>query len=448
MDEDTCFCETSLPTSLKRLLTLEETADVTLVGADGKKPVRAHKAVLASASEFFMRMFFGECSKVWEENAEGVVKLEEFSSDAIRMIVDIVYTGRAEVSYQTSLELFSAADFFNIPQLEEAYDYFLRRYGRDIVQNEFQSFSAPLLRKVLASDALGCEEIVIFKAVEQWIEAHKVSLSGDDIKEIVGMVRYGLIPANELVSVVGLSKWKDEALLFAALSNWIEPDVGKIKVPQHLARANTFPLVSFKPGTYSSKVSDGVCTYHIDPLPKQSTPVFVHVTMPGDAGSAMNPAYPNVGVLLAVDNLEVPITISVSSCQGQTPSLSFSALPAKDEQAIVFSHAWYLPQTHGHPFSELNPVPIQPLLNTLGHVTFGGGLFHEALGGGLGGHTGMQGSASEMCISKDGDGVVIAVTELGSREGPTRYGMRSTAKHILIGMKVNASAKLKLVPRS
>ena len=60
----------------------------------------------------------------------------------------------------------------------------------------------------------------------------------------------------------------------------------------------------------------------------------------------------------------------------------------------------------------------------------------------------MQESASEFCIFKDGDAVVIAVTKLGSREGPTRYGMRSTAKHILIGMEVNESAKLKLVPRS
>ena len=441
MDEDTCFCETSLPTNLKRLLTLEETTDVTLVGADGKNPVRAHKAVLASASDFFMRMFFGECSKVWEENAEGVVKLEEFSSDAIRMIVDIVYTGRAEVSrshgYKISLELFGAADFFNIPQLEKACDYFLRRYGRDIVQTEFQNFSAPLLRKVLTSDALGCEEVAIFKAVEQWIEAHKTSLSEDDIKEIVGMVRYGLIPANELVSVVGPSKWKDEGLLFAALGNWIEPGVRKIKVPQHLARANTFPLVPFKLGTYSSKVNDGVCTYHIDPLPKQSTPML---------GTLWTPTEPNVGVLLAVDNLEVPITISVSSCQGQTPSLSFSVLPTNDEQAIVFSHARCLPQTHGHLVSELKPVPN--LSSTLGHGAPGGGLGHGGLGKGRGGQNGMQGSASVMRISKDGDGVVIAVTTLGSREGTTRYGMSSTAKHILIGMEVNESAKLKLVPRS
>ena len=411
MDENARFCEITLPTSLKRLLTLEETTDITLVGADGKNPVRAHKAVLASASDFFMRMFFGESSEGWEENAEGVVKFEEFSSDAIRMIVDFVYTGRAEVTpshYKISLELFSAAEFFIIPQLEEACDYFLRRYGRDIVQYEFQSFSAPLLRKVLASDALGCEEIAIFKAVEQWIEAHKTSLSEDDMKEIVGMVRYGLIPANELVSVVGLSKWKDEALLFAALSNWIEPDVQKIKVPQHLARANTFPLVPFKGSIYSSKVNDGVCTYHIDySLPKRIMP------MVDDACSAMDP---NVGVLLAVDNLEVPITISVDSCEGETPLLSFSALPEKDEQAIVFSRA----------------------------KTLGG------LGGGLssGGLAWMQESASEICISKDGDAVVIAVTKLGSREGPTRYGMSSTAKHILIGMEVNESAKLELVPRS
>ena len=434
--EDASFCETTLPTSLKRLLTLEETTDITVVGADGKNPVRAHKAVLASASDFFMRMFFGECSESWEENAEGVVKLEEFSSDAIRMIVDIVYTGRAEVSqshgYKISLELLGAADFFNIPQLEKACDYFLRRYGRDIVQKEFQSFSAPLLRKVLASDALGCEEIAIFKAIEQWIEAHKASLSEDDIKEIVGMVRYGLIPANELVSVVGLSKWKDEALLFAALSNWIEPDIRKIKVPQHLARANTFPLVPFKLGTYSSKVNDGVCTYHIDhPPPKQntSTPML---------GGAFITREPNVGVLFAVDNLEVPITISVISCQEQTPSLSFSAFPPNDEQAIVFSPARYLPQVISSLCS--NEIP-----SVRAGVSLGGGL-----GGGLVrvGQTWMQESASEMCISKDGDAVVIAVTKLGSREGPRRYGMSSTAKHILIGMEVNESAKLQLVPRS
>ena len=63
MDENARFCEITLPTSLKRLLTLEETTDITLVGADGKNPVRAHKAVLASASEFFMRMFFGESNE-------------------------------------------------------------------------------------------------------------------------------------------------------------------------------------------------------------------------------------------------------------------------------------------------------------------------------------------------------------------------------------------------
>ena len=319
------------------------------------------------------------------------------------------------------------------------------------MQKEFQRFSAPLLRKVLASDALGCEEVAIFKAVEQWIETHKTSLSEDDIKEIVGMVRYGLIPANELVSVVGLSKWKDEALLFAALGNWIEPDVRKMKVPQHLARANTFPLVSFKPNTYSSKVNDGVCTYHIDySLPKQST------FMLGDSAFIARDLDPNVGVLLAVDNLEVPITISVSSCQGQTPSLSFSALPANDGQAIVFSHARCLPQTHGHQVSELKPTPIQSLSSNemplgQGRTGLGGGLLSAGgLGVGLsfGGQTGMQESASEMCISKDGDVVVITETKLGSREGPTRYGMSSTAKHILIGMEVNASAKLKLVPRS
>ena len=109
MNLDTHVCEITRPTSLERLLTLEETTDVTLVGADGKNPLRAHKAVLASASEFFMGMFFGEARESWEENAAGVVTLEGFSSEAVRRIVDIVYIGRLEVSpsqgYKTLLEL-------------------------------------------------------------------------------------------------------------------------------------------------------------------------------------------------------------------------------------------------------------------------------------------------------------------------------------------------------
>ena len=437
MDEETCVYEITRPTSLERLLTLEQTTDIALVGADGKNPVKAHKAVLASASEFFMRMFFGEAREGWKENAKGVVRLEEFSSDVVRWIVDIVYTGRVEVSpshgYKTSLELLRASDFFHIPQLEEACDYFLRRYGRDIVQKEFESFSAPLLCKILASDALGCEEIAIFKAVEQWIEAHKTSLREDDIKEILGMVRYGLIPAKELISVVGPSRWKDEALFLAALDNWVEPNVCKIKVPQHLARANTFPLLPFTPGECSITVNDdGVYSYHVRPSPQPQHTQNVQF---------VSPEQPNIGVLLAVDNLEAPIK---ASSKGQSLSFSFSVLPA-NEQAIVFSRTYCQPQTHDHTaafpttglFQPVSVLHTQPLGQLQG---LGGGLFAR------GSYSTIQESPNELCISKTGDAVMIA--ESGSERRTMKFDISSTAKHVLIGMQVNGSATLKQVPNS
>ena len=436
MDEETCVYEITRPTSLERLLTLEETMDIALVGADGKNSVKAHKAVLASASEFFMRMFFGEARESWKENAKGVVRLEEFSSDVVRWIVNIVYTGRVEASpshgYKTSLELLRASDFFNIPQLEEACDYFLRRYGRDIVEKEFQSFSAALLGKVLASDALGCEEIAIFKAVEQWIEAHRTSLRENDIKEILSMVRYGLIPAKELLTVVGPSRWKDEALFLAALDNWFEPNVCKIKVPQHLARANTFPLLPFTPGDCSITVNDSVYSYHVRPSPQPQPRQNVHLVSTGQ---------PNIGVLLAVDNLEVPIK---ASSHGPSLSFSLSVLPT-NEQAVVFSRAYCIPQTHDHTAAFPTLGLSQPLsiLDTqpLGQL--------QGLGGGLralGSSSTIQESPNEFCISKTGDAVVIA--ESGSGRRTMKFDISSTAKHVLIGMQVNGSATLKQVPNS
>ena len=414
------------PTCLARMLTLEETTDVSLVGVDGKNPLRGHKVVLASVSDFFMRLFFGEGRESWEENAKGVVSFKEFSSEAVRLIVDIVYIRRVEIapdqSHQPLLELLGASDFLNIPELKECCHYFLGRHGKQIVQNELQDLSLPLLRKTLASDALGCEEIVIFKAVEQWIEARKASLGEDDIKEILGMVRYGLIPAKELVSVVGVSKWKDEALLFSALDNWIEPDVAKLKVPQHLARANTFPLLPFAAGALCVAVEEGAYLYQIEPLSQHRLPREGH---------------PYAGVLLAVDNLEVPITLS---SQLHRLSFSFSVFPEINEQAVAFSPDKYL---------------------TLVHTSTGSGPLHGSLLGarhqslGLGAPTVHQpgllsasygGNDRKFVISKRKDVIEMAQDPLVGNI--IKHPVCSNTKHVLFGVKVNEPASLKLVSSS
>ena len=297
------------------------------------------------------------------------------------------------------------------------------------MQKEFQSFSLPLLRKVLASDALGCEEIAIFKAVKQWIEEHKTSLGDDDIKEISGMVRYGLIPAKELLDIVGKSKWKDEALFLAALDNWIEPDVSKIKVPQHLARGSTFPLLPFRPGAFFITVNDGVYLYQIDPPHR------------GPLGAG--PGRPSAGVLLAVDNLEVPINLC---SEGQRLSFLFSVFPA-NEQAIAFSSGKDLSQDAKlfEDDDHTNTVKRTGMAVPYQLLPRGQFRLNQALRSIPG--SWMVGSASKFCISKDKDAVVIAEPKSGG--GRTiRYEICSTAAYVLIGMKVEGSATLKQVPSS
>ena len=439
-------CKSARPTSLERLLTLEETTDVTLVGSDGKNPLRAHKSVLASASDFFMCMFFGEGRKNWEENAKGVVRLEEFSSDAVRLIVDIIYIGIVEITpeqgYQPLLELLCAADFFNMPELKEFCHYFLRRHGKMIVQNELQNLSLPLLCKTLASDALGCEEIAIFKAVEKWIEAHKTSLSDDDIKEILGMVRYGLIPAKELVSVVGVSKWRDDALFLAALDNWIEPNITKLKVPQHLARANTFPLLPFATSALCVAVEEGSYSYQIDPLSQHRLPREGH---------------PYAGVLLAVDNLEFPLTVS---SQLHIISFSFSVFPEAAEQAIAFSPDNRLTQSRNstiesrvlrgprrglHSDQTLFAIADQTTMQNhgLGRLSESPALQPIGFSGSLPPTASSGGAVSKFVISKHKNVIEIAQDPPGGNI--IRHEVCSNTKHILIGVKVNGPVTLKHV---
>ena len=436
MDTDrSCVYKVARPNSLERILTLEETTDVTLVGVDGKIPLRAHKAVLASASDFFMRLFFGEGCENWEENAKGVVSFKEFSSDTLHRIVDIAYIGRISLSptqdCQSLLELLCASDFFDMPELKEVCDHFLRRRGREIVQEEFQNFTLPVLRKVLASDALGCEEITIFKAVEKWMETNKTSLGEDDIKEILGMVRYGLIPAKELVSVVGVSKWKDEALFLAALDNWIEPNITKLKVPQYLARANTFPLLPLVPGAFCIEFNEGVYLYQVDLLPRSKVPKEGH---------------PYAGVLLAVDNLEMPITLS---SQLRSLSFSFSAFPEESEQTIAFSPAKYLHRTHGVTNTATRELQMDtPIVVRPRSVQIGMRQSSPSEGSSSFSNDGMQGKgkSSKFRIYKDEDAVVIAQDKQGGRT--IVYDLHSSTKYVLIGLKVDGPVTLKQVQRS
>ena len=66
--------------------------DVVLKAANTE--VHAHRVVLASSSPYFLAMFTSELS----ESRQGVVTLQEVDSEALKLLVDVVYTSEIEVT--------------------------------------------------------------------------------------------------------------------------------------------------------------------------------------------------------------------------------------------------------------------------------------------------------------------------------------------------------------
>ncbi|KAJ8688378.1 hypothetical protein QAD02_024173 [Eretmocerus hayati] len=80
----------------------------------GNEEIKAHKNVLAARSNVFDAMFK---SKMQEEQT-GVVKVEDFKPDVIKEMLLYIYTDSVKDIQKVSYELFEAAHFYNLLDLE------------------------------------------------------------------------------------------------------------------------------------------------------------------------------------------------------------------------------------------------------------------------------------------------------------------------------------------
>lgn len=90
----------------------EEYTDVVL--RVGDKEIKAHKNILASCSDVFDAMFK---SKMQEEQT-GVINVEQFKPEVIREMLYYMYTNNVQDLPKMSHELFEAAHFYNLHDLE------------------------------------------------------------------------------------------------------------------------------------------------------------------------------------------------------------------------------------------------------------------------------------------------------------------------------------------
>ena len=173
--------------------------DVVLVAGDIE--ISAHKVVLASASRYFYAMFAGEM--VESRNSRVEIK-EILEPEALRLLVDFVYTGQLEISSRNTQALLSASALLHLEEARQACVEFLMRqldpgnclgirgYAdlhacEDLVSvcdrffcdnfvavvesEEYLSLAGGVLEKLLISDELNVDsEQQVYEAILSWVK--------------------------------------------------------------------------------------------------------------------------------------------------------------------------------------------------------------------------------------------------------------------------------------
>ena len=209
----------------------EDTSDVTFVST-GNKKLHRHKALLAVESPVFQKM----CT-------EDVVSLAgtEVDWDAFCNAIALVYGKEVELSKEELLEMYKAANAYDlasvkiaiierIPEIRQ--DVVVQLFSvvlkterqmsvkkrmmhtcKDFLINHFDQISSSDLNlipfdvmcDILQSDKLKVKsEVSLFKAVISWVQANSesLSLSVRNIQDLLGHIRYGTISYGDLVKIV------------------------------------------------------------------------------------------------------------------------------------------------------------------------------------------------------------------------------------------------------
>lgn len=187
---------------LNQLRQRRELCDVELCAGDNR--VSAHRVVLSACSPYFNAMFTGKLL----ESQKQVIHLKEVDENALHVLVDFAYTGKAHVTQENVQFLLPAANMLQLSRVKEICCHFLIqqlhpsnclginkfaeayccqsllkkscRYIQDhfqevIKHEEFFLLPPPRLIQLLRDDDLNVvSERVVFEALLSWTK-HKLS---------------------------------------------------------------------------------------------------------------------------------------------------------------------------------------------------------------------------------------------------------------------------------
>ncbi|CAG9863855.1 unnamed protein product [Phyllotreta striolata] len=185
---------------MRAYLSTGKLCDVTLIAGTSGRRIRAHRLVLAAASEYFSAMFTGGLSY----DKESEITLGEVKGDVLEAIVHYCYTGCVDIREDNAETLLSTASLMLLHEiveacsrflvhqlhpsnslgialfaehqscnslLQEANSYINQHFTTIIKNQEFQQLTVEQLSNLLKNEDLNVShEDQIFRALLTWIE--------------------------------------------------------------------------------------------------------------------------------------------------------------------------------------------------------------------------------------------------------------------------------------
>ena len=208
----------------------DSSADVTVIGEDEGKQIRAHALLLSSASPVFKRMFEGD----WKENEKGVVKLKDFDWSVVRALISLIYSRPVEIREDELAELYKAGHMYDIPVVmksvarcvsgvrnkecvveltscastlggdceDEVHDVcgsYLIKCLNDVV--DVGRVPHKTMLAVVKAEETDLSELEVLCGVLEWSRAHK-DLALEDQQELFSHIRYGQVPIEDMLEVI------------------------------------------------------------------------------------------------------------------------------------------------------------------------------------------------------------------------------------------------------